>query len=226
VLELVRNHPAFAADLLGQLLHVELPHFTEARLAESTLNELVPVEYRADAVVLFEDTRPVYGAILEAQLQRDDQKLFSWPAYAVVARARHRCPFVVIVVTPDPAVARWAGQQVDLGGGDLYRTLVVGPENIPQVTDRSHALRDPQLAVLSVMAHGQGDVATAAAIGRAAADAISSLPQEQRELYSILIEAALSEAARKVVEMQPGLEKFFTEAQRRFHDRGKAEGKA
>jgi hypothetical protein len=90
----------------------------------------------------------------------------------------------------------------------------------------SAVLRDPQLAVLSVMAHGQGDVATAAAIGRAAADAILTLPQEQRELYSILIEAALSEAARKVVEMQPGIEKFFTEAHRRAYDRGMAEGKA
>ena len=31
VIKLVRDRPAFAADLLGQLLDVEVPRFTEAR---------------------------------------------------------------------------------------------------------------------------------------------------------------------------------------------------
>ena len=51
ILELIRARPGFAADLLRQLLHVDVPPFTEARLAEATLNDLVPVEYRADAVI-------------------------------------------------------------------------------------------------------------------------------------------------------------------------------
>jgi hypothetical protein len=76
------------------------------------------------------------------------------------------------------------------------------------------------------MAHGRADVMTAAAIGAAAAKAIQRLTEEQRMLYSLLIEANLSEAARKAVEMQPGLEKFFSEAQRRNFERGRAEGKA
>lgn len=53
VIALVRDQPAFAASLLRDLLHVEVPHFIEARLTEATLNQLVPVEYYADAVVLF-----------------------------------------------------------------------------------------------------------------------------------------------------------------------------
>src|SRR3979409_1477463 len=114
VIELVRDCPAFAADLLGRLLDIKVPAFTEARLAEAALNELVPVEYRADAVVVFSERTPVFGAIIEAQLQRDDNKLFTWPLYAVGARERHRCPFVVIVVTPDPKTARWAARSVDI----------------------------------------------------------------------------------------------------------------
>jgi hypothetical protein len=113
VIELVRDCPAFAADLLGQVLNIKVPPFTEARLAEATLNELVPVEYRADAVVVFAEQKPVFGAIIEAQLQRDDNKLFTWPLYAVGARERHRCPFVVIVVTPDPTTANWAARAVE-----------------------------------------------------------------------------------------------------------------
>jgi hypothetical protein len=75
VIKLVRDCPSFAADLLGQLLHIDVPGFREARLADATLNELVPVEYRADAVVVFTEDKPVFGAIVEAQLQRDDDKL-------------------------------------------------------------------------------------------------------------------------------------------------------
>jgi hypothetical protein len=226
VVKLVRDCPSFAADLLGQVLHIDVPGFREARLADATLNELVPVEYRADAVVVFTQDKPVFGAIVEAQLQRDDDKLFTWPLYAVGARERHRCPFVVLVVTPDPATATWAARAVELGGGARYWPLVIGPAGIPKITDRDQARREPQLTVLSVLAHGQGDVETASAIGGAAAWAILPFPEEQRLLYSLLIESNLSEAARKAIEMQPGLTKFFTEEQRRNYERGKAEGKA
>jgi len=76
------------------------------------------------------------------------------------------------------------------------------------------------------MAHGRGELVTAAAIGAAAAKAIRRLSEEQRVLYPLLIEANLSEAARKAIEMQPGLEKFFTKAQRQNFERGRAEGVA
>lgn len=226
VIELVRDRPTFAADLLDRLLDVEVPAFTEARLAEATLNKLVPVEYRADAVVVFTERTPVFGAIIEAQLQRDDNKLYTWPLYAVGARERHRCPFVVIVVTPDPATATWAARAVDIGGGVQFWSLVVGPEGIPKVTDHEQARREPQLAVLSVMAHGQGDVETAAAIADAATTAISQLPRDQRLLYSLLIQSNLSTAARKAIEMHPRLEKFLTETQRQQLQQSRAEGRA
>jgi hypothetical protein len=230
LLELIRDKPAFAASLLRDLLNVEVPKFDEARLAEATLNELVPVEYRADAVVLFVDfvdkDKPVFGTIFEVQLGRDDRKHYTWPLYAVAARARYRCSFVVTAVTPDPAVARWACQPIDLGDGMMFRPRVMGPEVIPQVTDRDRALREPQLAVLSVVAHGGGDVETAVSIARAAVHAVLPLPDDQRLLYSVLIEKALCEAARKALDMEPQIEKFFTEAHRRSYDRGKAEGQA
>jgi hypothetical protein len=231
VIALVRDRPAFAASLLRELLNVEVPHFTEARLTEATLHQLVPVEYYADAVVLFVDlidntNKPVLGTIFEVQLQPDARKLFTWPLYAVAARARDECPFVVTVVTVDPATARWASQPIELGGGNVFRPRVIGPEGIPQVTDPDLALREPQLAVLSVLAHGGGEVDTAVAIGRAAIHAILPLPEEQRLLYSLLIEQALSEAARKALEMESQIEKFFSEAHRRSYAKGEAEGEA
>jgi flagellar biosynthesis/type III secretory pathway protein FliH len=80
--------------------------------------------------------------------------------------------------------------------------------------------------VLSVVAHGGGEVETAVSIARAAVGAVLLLPEEQRLLYSALIEKALSEAARKALEMEPQIVKFFSDAQRRSYDLGKAEGEA
>jgi hypothetical protein len=226
VLKLVRDRPEFAADLLGELLAVKVPRFSKARCVDVTLNQVAPAEYRADAVVLFTRRIPVFGAIIEAQLRPKNDKRFTWPLYAVGARARERCPFVVLVIAPNAATARWAAQPIDLGGGNQYTPLVVGPDGVPKLTDAARARREPQLAVLSVMAHGRGELKTAAAIGAAAAKAIQRLPEEQRVLYSLLIEANLSETARKAIEMQPGLEKFFTKAQRQNFERGRAEGVA
>jgi hypothetical protein len=164
LIALVRDKPEFAADLLRELLHVEVPKFTEARLAEATLTELVPTEYHADAVVLLVDGKPVFGIIIEAQLQEDARKRFTWPVYAINARARFECPFVVVVVTPDAATARWASLSIELGGGKSWEPFVVGPDGIPVITDPARARREPELTVLSVIAarkafemHPQGE---------------------------------------------------------------------
>jgi len=49
IIALVRGRLGFAADLLREIARVEVPSFTEARLAEASLNEIVPTDYRADA---------------------------------------------------------------------------------------------------------------------------------------------------------------------------------
>jgi hypothetical protein len=227
IIALVRERPALAADLLRELLHISVPAFTEARLAEASLNDLIPTEYRADAVVLLVDGAPVFGIILEAQLAVDPDKPFAWPMYAVSARARYRCPFVVLVVTPDASTARWAGQPVDLGGGATWRSLVVGPEGIPIITDVDFASREPHLAVLSAMAHGRDkDVATAVAVAAAAAAGVAGLPEPLRLLCFALIESSLGDAARKSFEMLPQGQRFFSETQRRSFSEGEKKGKA
>lgn len=226
VLQLVRTQPTFATVLLRQLLDVEVPRFSKIRIGDPTLNQIVPVEYHADVVVMFESDTPVFGAIIEAQLQRDDDKPFSWPAYATCARARHRRPVVVVVVTRDKTTARWAARRIDLGGGNTYRPLVLGPRNIPVITDRDQASHQLHLAMLSVIAHGRGNIETASAIGAATFHAILQLPEEQRKVYMLVLDAALSKGARKTVAMQPGFEKLFSEAQQRDRELSRAEGKA
>ena len=225
--QLVRDRPELMATLLTDLLGIPMPAFSTARMDEAALPELVPVEYYADAVVLFGDPKPVFGAILEAQLREDRRKLFTWPLYAVAARARHECPFVVVVATPDRDTARWAAQPIDLGAGRLSGVLVLGPEGVPIITDAERAAHDPYLAMLSVMAHGRGDPDVALAIARAAAEAIQALPKkDQRLLYLLIIRSSLGEAARKAFEMLSNLQSFLNEAERQAFARVAAEGEA
>lgn len=227
LLELVRKQPGLVAEL-SQLVGIDVPPNATAQLSESTLNESVPAEYYADAAVIMAvDNAPVLGAIIEAQFEPRERKRYTWPHYATGARARHQCPCIVLVLAPSPAVARWARQPIDLGYGSVFQPQVIGPEQVPQVTDAREAARDLPLACLSATAHGNGDPATAAKIGLAVAQAASELEDRgQQLLYLALVENALSEAAKELLKMMPEAPKWFSETQRRSFNDGVAQGVA
>jgi hypothetical protein len=52
LLLLFRNRPELAPQLLGEVLGLTLPRWTEARVESSDFTQVVPTEYRADLVVL------------------------------------------------------------------------------------------------------------------------------------------------------------------------------
>ena len=157
LLLLFRNRPELAPELLRDALHVRLPAYSEVRLESADLTEVAPTEYRADLVVLLVDGTPVLGIVVEVQLQRDNRKRYTWPVYVTGLRARLACPACVLVITPSEAVAEWCRGAIDLGPGGAMTPLVVGPAAVPVVDDVGVAERAPELAVLSVLAHGQGD---------------------------------------------------------------------
>ncbi len=78
--------------------------------------------------------KPVLGIVVEAQLQSDTDKRYSWPVYATGLRARIRCPVCLLVLTFSEPVAKWAAQGIDLGGGNRFTPLVIGPSGVPTVT--------------------------------------------------------------------------------------------
>jgi len=222
LLMLFRNRPEMAPLLLREALHVELPAYTEVRIESAELTDVAPTEYRADLVVLLVNGKPVLGIVIEVQLKPDDRKRFSWPVYVTGLRARLACDCCLLVVCPSSETARWASAPIVLGPGAQLVPMVLGPDGVPVITDAEIAHRFPELALLSVMAHGQGDVQTAVNIARVAAAAASDLASDSQALYLDLIESALGEAARKAFEMLPETYKF----QGPSYLRGKAEGEA
>ena len=147
LLLLFRNRPTLAPELLRDALHRELPPYSEVRIDSADLTEIPPAEYRADLVMSLLDDAPVLGIVVEVQLSPDERKRFAWPAYVVQLRSRLELPVCLLVVTSDEATARWAAKPIDLGGGNWFAPLVLGPSHVPEVTEESRTRRGAFTAV-------------------------------------------------------------------------------
>jgi hypothetical protein len=228
LLLLLRDLPTLAPLLLRDSLHVDLPHFTEARIDSGDLTEVRPAEYRADLVVSLLDGEPVHGIVVEAQLSRDPRKRFAWPVYVTGLRARLKVPVSLLVIAANDATARWAGQPIDLGNGSVFRPLVLGPSGIPAITEEIAARAAPELAVFSAIAHGRDKDATKAArIALAARTGTLVLDDARGGMYCDLVFDLLSEAARTELRaMDPAKYQYRTEFAKRYFGQGDLHGRA
>lgn len=200
LVDLFKNRPSLGAELLSEALGVALPSYTDARLLSIDLTEIRPTEYRADVVVLLLDGDvPIWVLVVEVQLGMDPRKRFTWPHYTMGSRARHGCPVGLLVVAPDPDVAAWCAEPIETGiPGFVLRPPVLGRMAVPVVTDPAEAARRPELAVLSAMAHGEGE--QGAAIAAAVLPTIRALDDERARFYGDLVLNSLNEAARLALE--------------------------
>lgn len=173
------------------------------------------------------DGKPVYNIIVETQLSPDENKSYTWPLYTVAQRAKTRAPAALLVVTFDEAVARWASKSIDIGQPySSFVPVVLGPKAIPYITDIEQAKLAPELAMLSVLAHGnepQGVEVALAVIGVTA-----GLDEEQAKLYYDLVLSALNEASRKALEemMEKKSYEYRSEFARKYLAQGVAQGEA
>jgi len=227
LLQLFRNRPELAPELLREALHMELPEYTAARIDAADLNEVQPAEYRADLVVLLLDGAPVFGIVVEVQLAADERKRYVWPMYVAGLRARLECPVCLLVIAADEACARWAGKPIEMGGSSRFVPWVLGPSGVPEVTDVAAAKADPELAVLSAMAHGKdADVEKAVRIALTAQLASINLDEDRSRLYCDLILNSLHEAARQaLLSMKPANYEYQSDFAKRYVAQGRAEGR-
>ncbi|MEO5726656.1 MAG: hypothetical protein ABI134_28535 [Byssovorax sp.] len=228
--DMFRENPALAPHLIATLFHVELPPYASVAVVESSLDLLIPVEFRADLVLelLNENGARVLLIVLEMQRDQDPDKKYSWPVYITAARAKKRCPAIVLVVAPDAAVAAWAAESIDVGlGFTTVQPLVLGPAIVPEVTDADEAAKETELAILSAAVHGNGPNGLAVVL--AALGALGRLDQEHAAVYFQIIYDALREPMQRAMEalamewQTDGKATFPPFAQRIF-ERGKLEG--
>lgn len=228
LIELFRNRPELAAELLSEPLGVTVPLFEQARLDSGDLTDLAPTEYRADAVVvLTRNGTAVLAVIIEVQLARDKRKRRTWPVYLTTLHARLRCPAILLVLCADPDTAGWCAAPIHVGhpGWEL-RPLALGPDKVPVVTDVDDAAHTPELVVLSAMAHGTHP--DRGKVFRALIAALDHVDDDHATLYHDVVLAALPTAARHHLEalMLTRKYEYQSDFARKYFGQGKAAGEA
>ena len=209
--------------LTAPLLPLPAEGLGELRTEEANLTEVRPVERRADLAILSANG-PAF--VLEVQLAMDSAKRWTWPAYAALSRDRLRRDVILVVLTLEAGVADWARTPIRLDPlGSQLCPLVIGPEQIPLITDLAQARAAPEQLVLSALAHGEGPAGVD--IARTTAAVAPFLDEERGRFYIDLVSSALGPVARAVLEaaMFENYE-YRSELFRRLVAQGKAEGKA
>jgi uncharacterized protein (DUF2164 family) len=208
LIELFRRRPALMSDLLLAARKTSQPMVLPpgARVVPTmaTFMDLTHAEYRPDLalhVLLAGSDEPMQTFIIEAQLRPDGDKGYTWPLYSAGLRARDRCPVTSIVLALDERTAEWARAPVvlDLLGTHVFRPVVIGPGDIPVITELGEARARPELALLSALVHCRtpgGEKAVYAALSAASA----ALDREFRALYARAIRALMSEEVRRPLE--------------------------
>jgi hypothetical protein len=226
LVELFRNRPSLAPEVMRDLLGVQIPEYTRAVVRPGELTQVVPTEYRADLVVLLKRKKPVLAIVVEVQLDRDRDKPWTWPVYIAALRERLRCPVSLLVVTLKRSVAKWCSRPIEVGPGwPPLVPCVLAPGSVPLVTDPTVAKQAPELAVLSAQAYGKGKQGLKVAL--AALGATVGLDESRALFYTDLIMAALSEAARKALEgmLREGYQ-YQSDFAKKYFGAGLAEGEA
>lgn len=221
VIELFRIDLRLIEALLGPRLGLGPGRLGALSTLDSALTDPRPIERRADLAIL-----PEHGPafIIEVQLSKDADKRWSWPSYVALTRDRLRREVLLVVIALDPDVARWAARPIPLDSlGSVLRPVVIGPDEIPVLTDPVVALAHPEQLVLSALVHGGSD--RGPAIAAAAAVAVPQLDVDRARTYSDLIFSALGPEARAALEAAL-FEKYEYQSDffRRFINEGKAEG--
>ena len=199
--DMFRENPSLAPRFLATLFHLDIPPYTSVTVVESALDQLIPVEFRADLVLELHDASGaiVLAIVLEVQREKDPDKKFSWRVYVAVVRARKRCPTIVHVVAPDADVAAWAMEPIDSGlGRGSCSPLVLGPAIVPRITDEALAEQEPELALLSAVAHGNGP--NGLDVIQAFSRALDRLDRELAAAYFQIVYTALREPMRNALE--------------------------
>jgi hypothetical protein len=222
LVDLFRNDGTLAVELLETCAGLAVDH-ARVELGSIDLSQVAPTEYRADAVVVLHDRtdRPVTGIIVEVQRQIERDKLLTWPAYVASLRAKLACAAVLLVVALDPGVAAWARRPIDLGHpGFQLVPIVIGVDDVPWIRDRGQACELPELAMLSVLAHPELEIAEAALA------AIAGLPEDRVRLYLDVILRSVPAAIRQILEAQmiKGYE-YQSDFARKYYGQGRDEGR-
>jgi hypothetical protein len=226
-IELIRQNPALAVELLRAMTDVPLPAEPDISLGPTDLTDVVPAKYLADAVVVVSDAAtgaPVLVVIVEPQGRDEPTKEFSWPVYITAVRRAVQCRRAfLLVICPDPGEAEKCRRIIRTGhpGFDLAPE-VIDPLNAPGAYGDS----SPYLAIFAACM-GAIDLETEQG-ARQVLNAIhdTGASTADRERLTTIILAIASSSAQQILEDMMTTIEWKSDFIEGFHRRGAAEAKA
>jgi hypothetical protein len=180
-----------------RLLGVPLPERSTIEVLTADATEIRPLERRVDSVLrVTACDGPTFLLAIEAQGGKKPEKASSWAYYLAYLHAKYDCPALLLVICQDTTTSKWANGPFHMGLADwtaqTTHPLVLGPDNVPVITDSAEAAQDLALATFSAMTHGRTTDPTA--ILEALATALGAADSESAEYYSELLEIGLGDS--------------------------------
>ncbi|MFC1402383.1 MULTISPECIES: hypothetical protein [Streptacidiphilus] len=212
-------------------LGIPFPEPIAVSLLPTDLTEIQPLERRVDSLLQIDTASGVsYLLAVEAQGKRDPDKPGNWAYYLAHLYAKYRLAPVLLVTCQDRATARWAAEPVIIGVAGwetlTVRPLVLGPHNVPAITDPAVAAADIPLATFSVITHGRDP--NAAAILKALATALKTIDEDTAQIFAELTELGLGTAPAADLWrdlMTVDLDFFRSQTSQRIREEGREQGR-
>lgn len=156
IVELLRRDPSLAPDLamraLGQSISPPLCFEAHDGRLRAVSFVTDPREIQVDLLVVgLRGNAPELVATVEAQLGLDPTKRFRLLEYVAAARRDYETVGLQIVISPDPDVL--AGISIYFEREPHFCPVLLGPDEVPKITDVEAALARPALALLSAVMH-------------------------------------------------------------------------
>ncbi|PRX52066.1 hypothetical protein B0I32_13376 [Nonomuraea fuscirosea] len=140
------------------MIDIKLPVPQEIAVIDTDMTEILPIDRKADTVVMFlleQEERHII--ITEAQLRESEQKVSSWAHYISYAHSKYKCPVTLMVTCADTGTATWARKAHPIGLVDhpslVVSPIVFGPDNVKAITDPEEATENVVLTMFSAFCH-------------------------------------------------------------------------
>ncbi|MEU5883344.1 hypothetical protein [Spirillospora sp. NPDC047279] len=220
---LIRDRPGFAAEILTDLLGVDLPDRSAIRLGDTELSDRTSKDLKPDAVVLTGPRQaPTHAIVVEIQQQTSERKRRQLARYAAAVWLSFDCEVTVLVVCPTKKAAAFYAEPVRTTLADYtLRPHVLDPDHIPVITDPYQVADNPSMGTLSVTTHGQ-DPAVLQAF-------LTGIPKDEHgpDYYDYACSIAAPPIRQALEARMADYTTWPSDAPlaRHFHGRGKAEGR-
>ncbi|GAA2416023.1 hypothetical protein GCM10010404_87930 [Nonomuraea africana] len=148
---------SLVARAFDRLLGAAIPEPRKISVVDSDLNECKAIVRRGDTLLLVEADPDRYVVIVESQTETADDKPLAWAYYLSHAAAKYDALPALLVISRSRSTAGWSRQFHRLGLPGLPSLivcpLVLGPDNVPVITDLAEACQDVSLTILTALIH-------------------------------------------------------------------------